>query len=540
MDTMWIATAFLLGFGARQVGLPPLVGFLAAGFVLNALGVVGGQVLQVVADLGVTLLLFYIGLKLNVRQLLKPEIWVGTSLHMLTTVVVFAGVLVGLGILGAGLFTGLSIPSGLLIAFALSFSSTVFAMKVLEEKGEVFSLHGRIAIGILIMQDVLAVLFLTASTGKLPSPWAVAVLAGLFLFRPLLFKVMERCSHGEVTILYGFFLALVVGAASFDLVAMKADLGALVIGMLMAGHPKSKEVAKSIFGFKEIFLVGFFLSIGLSGVPSWEAVWIALFLMLLIPFKAGLFFVLLTRFKLRARSSLMAALSLANYSEFGLIVCAVGVANGWIGGDWLVAVAITVSLSFVLAAPLNLAANTLYRALHERLRVFETRERHPDDQLVHPGPVTMAVFGMGRIGTNAYDFLRSQHGETVVGFDFNEKTVRQHQAAGRHVLFGDASDLDFWERVQVGKRNTELRVILLAMPNHNANMYAVRQLAIAGYEGLIAATGMFDDEVEALKEAGVQAAFNLYSQAGLGFARHVNETLMGPQGSGLPAPEGGG
>jgi predicted Kef-type K+ transport protein len=86
MDPLWIAVAFVLGFVARQVGLPPLIGFLAAGFVLKAFGVEAGEALDDIADLGVYLLLFTIGLKLRVRSLLRPEIWAGTTLHMAVTI----------------------------------------------------------------------------------------------------------------------------------------------------------------------------------------------------------------------------------------------------------------------------------------------------------------------------------------------------------------------------------------------------------------------------------------------------------------------
>lgn len=524
MDPVWITVAFLFGFAVRQASLPPLVGFLAAGFVLKAMGVAAGDVLQVIADLGVTLLLFTIGLKLDIRSLLKPEIWAGATLHMCITVLVFGLMLLGLSSFGFAFFAGLDFKPALLVAFALSFSSTVFAVKVLEERGEMSSLHGRVAIGILIMQDVLAVIFLTASTGKIPSPWAVAVIAGLFAARPLLYKVMDRCGHGELVILCGFFLALVVGAASFEAVAMKADLGALVVGMLMAGHSKSKELAKSLFGFKEIFLVGFFLSIGLSGVPAWESVGIALLLTLLVPFKVALFFLLLTRFRLRARSSLLASFNLANYSEFGLIVGAVGATKGWLANDWLIIIAIALSLTFVLAAPLNTAANTIYRKLHDRLVSFETDQRHPDDQLIDPGPATIAVFGMGRIGTAAYDFMRKRYGETIVGLDFNMKAVQKHQAAGRNVLQGDATDPDFWARVRAGG-NRRIHLVMLAMPNHKANLFAVEQLLKGGYQGTIAATAMFDDQVEELKQLGVHAAYNFYAEAGTGFAEHVHQRL---------------
>ena len=101
-------------------------------------------------------------------------------------------------------------------------------------------------------------------------------------------------------------------------------------------------------------------------------------LALLMPLKAGLFFILLTRFKLRARTSLLASLSLSNYSEFGLIVCTIGVANGWVSGEWLVIIAIALSITFVMAAPLNSFAHNIYARLSGRLRYFETAERLPE------------------------------------------------------------------------------------------------------------------------------------------------------------------
>ena len=136
MDPVFLAIAFVLGFAARQVGLPPLVGFLGAGFALNGLGFESGPLLVQFADLGVTLLLFSIGLKLKIETLLKPEVWAGASLHMAVTVVVFGLVIFALAAAGVHLFAGLNLASSTLIAFALSFSSTVFAVKLLEEKGE--------------------------------------------------------------------------------------------------------------------------------------------------------------------------------------------------------------------------------------------------------------------------------------------------------------------------------------------------------------------------------------------------------------------
>ena len=135
MDPLWIAIAFVLGFAVKQVGLPPLVGFLAAGFVLNAFGIEGGETLDQIADFGVLLLLFSIGLKLRIESLFRPEIWAGATLHMLFTVVIFGGGLFALSFTGLTYITDLGLYESLLVAFALSFSSTVFAVKILEEKG---------------------------------------------------------------------------------------------------------------------------------------------------------------------------------------------------------------------------------------------------------------------------------------------------------------------------------------------------------------------------------------------------------------------
>jgi len=199
------------------------------------MGAKGGLVLEQIADLGVLLLLFGIGLKLRIKNLIRPEIWCGTTVHMVITVVVLGAGIYGLGTVGLFAFSGMDLKTSLFVAFALSFSSTIFAVKVLEDKGEIRALHGRTAIGILIMQDIFAVIFLAASKIKLPSLWAV-LLFGLFPLRPVLMAIMDRCGHGELLVLFGLFMALVIGAAGFELVGLKADLGALILGALVADH----------------------------------------------------------------------------------------------------------------------------------------------------------------------------------------------------------------------------------------------------------------------------------------------------------------
>ena len=517
-DVVWIAVAFVLGLLSRAAGLPPLVGFLAAGFLMNAQGIEGGEMLEKLSDLGITLLLFIVGLKLNLGTLGRPQVWGVASLHMCIVVALFGSAIFGLALLGIPFVAGLGLEQYFLIAFAMSFSSTVFAVKVLEERGEMVSLHGRIAIGILIVQDLAAVIFLAISTGKLPSPWAVSILL-LIPLRPVLLKILERVGHGELLVLYGFLLAL-GGAEAFELVGMKGDLGALILGIMIANHAKADELSKNMLGFKDLFLLGFFLSIGLSGPLSTATVVAAIIITPLILLKSAFFFALFAAFKLRARTSFFTSLNLTNFSEFGLIVAAIGVANGWLGSEWLIVLAIAMSLSFAVGAALNAVTNWLYTQRRGVWSRLQRAERMPDDQPFDIQGAKIAIIGMGGISTGTYDRLREIHGDAVVGVDIDPRTVRNQRATGRDVLVGDPSDADFWDRVQA---THSIELVMLALPNMNTDLAVLAQLKSAGFSGKVAATVKFQDEAEVLMAAGATTVFNIYTEAGAGFADHILE-----------------
>lgn len=515
-DVVWVFPAFILGLLSRSVGLPPLVGFLVTGFLLNAQGLTSTGALETLSDLGITLLLFTVGLKLNLRTLSKPQVWGVTGLHTSIVVVLFGGLILGLTMAGLPVFSDLSAQGALLVAFALSFSSTVFVVKVLEDKGEMTSLHGRIAIGILIVQDIVAVLFLAISAGKWPSLWALLVVL-LVPFRIVLQHLLTRVGHGELLVLYGFVLAL-GGAQVFELVGLKGDLGALILGVLMANHPKSEELAKTMLNFKDLFLLGFFLSVGMSGDLTYETLVVGVLIVPLVFFKSVLFFGLFTGFKLRSRTALMASVNLSNFSEFGLIVIAIGVASGWIANEWLTILAIALAFSFVFAAALNKVSHQFYSKHRLSWQRFQKPERLVDDQPVDIDGATIAIIGMGRIGSGAFDKMRDLEGDTVVGVDIDPVIVSGQKDAGRRMVLGDPSDADFWDRIQAAHT---LELVMLALPKLSSNLDVLAELKATSYSGKIAATAKFPDEVDALDQAGATTVFNVYTEAGAGFAAHV-------------------
>ncbi len=244
----------------------------------------------------------------------------------------------------------------------------------------------------------------------------------------------------------------------------------------------------------------------------------------------GLFFWLLVRFNLRARSSALAAFALSNYSEFGLIVAALAVGNGWIGPEWLVAMAISLAVSFIAAAPLNARAHALIGRLHDRLKPFETPTLHPEEVPLDVSDARVIIFGVGRIGTAAYDQIAARYGSVVAGVESNAERVRRHIEAGRRVVHGDAIDPDFWERLRRGG-SADVQVVMLAMPEHRANLFAVKQIRASGFTGYVAALSEHADQARALEAAGADLARNLAAEAGAGFAADVADRVEG-----LPEP----
>lgn len=516
MDLVVVVAATLFGFAFAQMRLPPFVGYLAAGFVLRAFGFASTPVIEEIADIGLLLLLFAIGLKLRLRSLAQPTVWGTATVAALAIIAVVAGLLTAVGGAGLPLVGGMSAGQVLLVGFALSFSSTVFAVKTLEEQGEQASLAGRVAIGILIVQDLFAVAFLAMSQGALPSAWAVALLAGLVVLRPSAGWLLDRAGRGELRLLLGFTLAVVVGGGGFALVGLKPDLGALVVGALLSSSPRAEELAGQLLGLKDLLLVGFFLSIGLGSAPTWGALGVAVLAVALIPVKTVVFFAVLTRLRLRARTSLHTSLTLSNYSEFGLIVAAVGVEGRWLSADWLAALAAAVSLSFALAAPLTVLRYRIYERLRERLARFERTPLRSEDALIEPGAAEVLVFGMGRVGTGAYDEMVERRGQVVLGIERSRGRIDAHVTAGRRVLRGDATDLDFWERIRLGSACP--RLVLLAMSDHQANLEAVRRVRRFAPEATVAAAARWPDEVAELEGAGVHVARDLFGEAGQGLA----------------------
>lgn len=509
MEVAWLALAYVLGIGANRLGLPTVVGYLVAGFALGTAGFEAGALLGELAHAGVLLLLFTVGLKLRFRNLIQVEVW-GIGLLQVS--------LVG-GLIAAALLAfGWAWSGAVFVAISLAFSSTVLAAKVLEERRELMSFHGRVAMGVLILQDVVAVVMMAIVGAGRIAPWALLLLA-LPLLRPLLARLLRASGHAELLLLYGVVLAL-ASAYAFEFVGLSGELGAIIAGALLAQKSRSSDLADILWGLKEVFLVAFFIEIGLLGLPAIDALLLGLLLLVLVPIKMGSLLMLLLAANLRARSAFLTSLALASHSEFALIAARVGVDAGLLEPDVLATLGVAVAASFIVAAPLNRSAHALNDRLEQRLVRFETSRDHPDEAPVTLGSARALIIGMGRTGTAAYNTLRAA-GEHVVGFDTDPAALDLCLQQGLRVVYGDAEDPTLWGNLDLAG----LDILLLAVPDMEAKLRAVRHARTHGFSGTIAATNYRAEQGAALREAGVTLTFNPLTEAGARMARLGMEAL---------------
>jgi hypothetical protein len=286
------------------------------------------------------------------------------------------------------------------------------------------------------------------------------------------------------------------------------------MGLTLSTHKRAKKLSEALWGLKEIFLVGFFLQIGMTGLPQMNDLIFALAVVLILPLKGLLFFGLLLLFKLRARSSFMAAISLTAYSEFGLIV-----ASGVLP-EWLVPLALAVALSLVVSAPLNRISQQLFDRFEPLLAKFELAKIHRDEMPTDLGDASILIIGMGRTGTAAYDQLK-KHYDHIIAVDADTYKVASHREAGRNAVFADVEDTGFWRGLNI----SPLKTVIVAIDSIEAKEAAVRALRQIGFIGPIVSHALFEQDIDRLVNSGATHTYLTMNQAGIELARLASEAL---------------
>lgn len=507
LELVWIGTAYLAGLLAGNLRLPPLVGYLLAGYALHAWNIDQLPALPQIAETGIEFLLFTVGLKIKPGSLVRSEVLSVGGGHLF--------IVTGISTL---VFFGFDhqITGGLVLGVSLAFSSTVLAIKVLEDNNELSSFHGRDVISILILQDLVAIALLAIADGRQPTPWAALLLAVPFL-RPVAHGLLKASRNEELQMLLGVTMALAGGRLA-EYLGISADIGALLTGVMLGGHDKSEQIAKKLWSIKELFLVAFFLQIGLNGLPDKQQTLTGLALLASLPLQGGLFFFLFILAGLRARTAFVSSLALTTYSEFALITTAAMVNSGLLAQEWNIIISLAVASSLAIAAPLNRHSHALYTWFEPVLTRLENKNRliHLDRIPSSFGAVEWLIVGMGRTGTSAYAALHDQD-KLVLGLDADPIVVEKHLSLNRRVIYGDSEDSELWNGLQLDKING----IILTMPDFNSRCSALNQLRNGGFEGKIGTLCYEQSEQDELMRLGADFVIHPLIEAGNLIARQM-------------------
>lgn len=504
-ELLLLALAFGLGLAASRLGLPVFVGYLCAGFLAGRYAPGIPPLVEEASHLGVLFLLFTVGLHLNLRTILTREVLAGGAGHMLLSTAIFVA---------ACRYFDLDWQPAIFLGVLLSMSSTVITAKDLESRNELGALHGRIAIGILILQDIVAVILMASVGERTPAPLSLVAIPALIAARPLLGWLVSVTRNHDLLLVLGTLLALGF-AEFFEWLHLTPELGALLAGALLASHPRAEGLADRTWALKEIFLVGFFIQVGMVGTLGPDTLFWAGLILLVLPLKAALFFALLVLLGLRARTAFITGATLTSYSEFTLVGGMVGFNQGLLTADYFAVLAVATAVSFMINLPVNRLVHGIYNRVASLLVPLQLDVRHPDQ----PGPLQdtrgtrFLVLGLGRTGGAALDWLEGNN-YPVLGVDSDPIVVRRHQENDAHAICADVQDSDLWSGLELNR----LEGAVIALPGIGARLEAVRRVHAAVPDATISVYALNAYEEDQLKALGATRVSKILDDAGVRLA----------------------
>jgi Kef-type K+ transport system membrane component KefB len=528
--------AAALGGLAVALRQPLILAFVAVGVAVSpaALGWIGArEQVELLATLGISLLLFVVGLKLDLHLV-----------RSLGTVAVIAGVgqiaasaAVGYAL---ALALGLAPVAAIYVAVALTFSSTIIVVKLLSDKREIDSLHGRIAVGILIVQDIAVVLVMigltaigaAAGAGGSPAAALVAVLVkgvallgvlGL-LMRYVLPGLLHQLARSiELLVLAGIAWAVALAALG-DALGFSKEVGAFLAGVSIAATPYREAISARLVSLRDFLLLFFFVSLGLQldvqllGAKLVAAVVLSIFVLIAKPI---IVMILMGVLGYRKRTGFLTAATLAQISEFSFILGALGVTLGHIDRETLGLITLVGLVTIALSSYLILYSHPVYEWLAPRLGVFERAVTHRERALAeaaHPLAADVILFGLGRYGGNLARRLRHR-GISVLGVDFDPQAVRDWRREGFPAQYGDAEDPEFPATLPLA----HARWVISTAPQRDVSLALLHGLRAHGFRGRTALTAHSDADAELLRQKGADRVFLPFADA----AEQAAETIAG-------------
>jgi Kef-type K+ transport system membrane component KefB/Trk K+ transport system NAD-binding subunit len=525
----------VIGHKLRQ---PLIVSFLAVGIFVgpSVLRLIERhEEIEILAQIGISLLLFVVGLRLDVQMIrtLGP-VALATGLGQ----VVFTSVI--------GFFIALSMGMSILVAayvsVALTFSSTIIIVKLLSDKKEIDSLHGRIAVGFLIVQDIcaiIAMIFLTASGGGMSGEHAVTTetlailgkgiffLAAIaFLMRYLLPRLTAYLARSqELLMLFAIAWAVMLGAAG-DALGFSKEVGSFLGGVSLASTGYRESIGARLVTLRDFLLLFFFidlgarLELGTLGMQVGNAMILSAFVLIGNPL---IVLAIMGFMGYRKRTSFLAGLTVAQISEFSLILGALGVSLGHIDMQSMGLITLVGVVTICASTYMILNSGPLYRWLAPLLAIFERKDPYREaaiDSLPEATGESIILLGLGNYGGEVAENLLERR-KQVVGVDFDPQALKTWRERGLAVLYGDAGDPELLDQLPL----EQARWVVSTVRDRDLNLTLLKALAERGFGGRIAIAARDEEEALIFRSSGAHVVLRPFRDAAEQAADALTEAM---------------
>lgn len=505
-----IAVVLLVAAGvgglAQLLRQPLIIAYIAVGLIVGPtwLGIVTAtEQVELLAHVGIAVLLFLVGLKLDlhlIRTTGPVALVTGLGQVLFTSVV-------GFGITWA---LGYDVVTAIYVAVALTFSSTIIIVKLLSDKRELDELHGRIAVGFLIVQDIVVVLAMivitTVGVGAEQGIGApllrtalsgVGLLAGIALLaRFVLPRMLDRMARSsELIVLFGLAWAVGVGALA-EWVGLSLEVGAFLAGISLASTSYREAIGARLVSLRDVLILFFFIDLGATMEFGEATAQIGPALVLSAFVLVGnpvIVMVIMGVMGYRKRVSFLSGLAVAQISEFSLILMALALSVGHVTGRAVSLVTVVGIVTIGLSTYLILYSKQIYARIAPLLSVFERRHPAHDEPARDGRGYEAVVIGGGRFGGALLANL-GEHRERVLVVDHDPRVLQSWRDRGAETLYGDITEPELASALPL----SQARAVVCTVPDLSVNLTLLDTLRRHDFHGRIAVTALGQDDAEVL------------------------------------------
>ncbi len=539
--TIFICLASVISIIFRLLKQPAILAYILTGIIIGPFGQLqlhNQEELKTLSQLGITLLLFMMGLELKLKELRsigKTALSVGGLQILLTSII---------GFLGGRLF-GFSPLTAFYIGVCIAFSSTVIVVKLLSDKKDLTSLYGKISVGLLLVQDFFAIIILIVLSALNPESegfsavaFAPVLVKAVLLFGVVIYvsqqifpRIIDSIAKSSET-LFLFSLAWVFGFAGFiasPLIGFPIEIGGFLAGLSLANTNENFQIVARIKALRDFFITLFFIMLGVGLTFGYART-------LIVPAVLLSFFVLIGKplvvitimgiFGYKKRTSFLTGINLAQISEFSLIILFFGNKLGHVSEELVALLTLVGIITFTVSTYLIIKAETLYGLCGRYLTIFEGKTTHEEKHGTHGNELALlknhiALIGVHRMGQSLLYALKHE-GEEVLTVDFDPDIVKQLKMKGVMSVFGDIADMDIQQRAGLDRA----RLIISTVPNVEDNLLLLRSAKHFNTKTKIIVMAQDIEEAKTLYKSGASYVVLPHIVGGRHLAKLIKEDKL--------------